>query len=160
MPKTELGNPFCNVPEIMGLRDFHNRNVVRIDGGKYDPETGCYTPTFVDVDLEAEIESCKDMCGVALMKNQLARGLAKPEDFYDDGRSGVDVSQIPATVHEANAKANEASQQLAELAKALGLKDGETYSASQFEDALAQAVAKAVQAQAAKPATEGGSSNE
>lgn len=121
--------------------------VTRCVGSEYDKELGCVVPVFEEVDLVAEIQACRNMCGVELMRTLLSQGKAKPEDFYDDGNSGIDTSVIPGSVHDAAKAAEAGQQQFAALAKALGVEDGEALTAAQLEKALTAYIAKAVSEQ-------------
>ena len=137
-----------------------SHTVFRSVGSELDKDTGTVTPVIEEVDIYQEIQACQNMCGLELMKTLLAQGKAKPEDFYDDGRSGVDVSSVPSTVHEAQALAEQGNQQFAELAKALGIEDGETLNAAQLEKALTAYIAKAVSEQTKAAPSSEASTNE
>lgn len=152
---SRLINPFIRYDRVNKPFEDGSHTVFRITGSELDKETGTVTPIIQEVDLYEEIQSCERMCGLELMKTLLAQGKAKPEDFYDDGHSGVDVASVPSSVHEAQALAEQGQQQFAALAKALGIEEGETLNAAQLEKALTTYIAKAVSEQTkAAPVTE------
>lgn len=141
-----LINPFCVNPAPVQQPALDNVFVHRITGTEVDRETLSVKPVYEDVDLVAEIQACKDLAGLDYMKSQLAAGLASPEDFYDNGQSGFDTTVIPETVHEAAKKADAASADIAEIAKAIGIDGDEPLTAAQFEKALTAAVKARVDA--------------
>lgn len=143
----KLINPFCVVTNVDKPFGPGETRVPRVTGSEYDQETGAVLPIIEMVDIEEEIQACRNMCGVELMRTLLSQGKAKPEDFYDDGNSGIDVSLIPGSVHEAAKAAEAGQQQFAELAKALGIEDGEALTAQQLEKALTAYISKAVSEQ-------------
>lgn len=155
MASPKLINPFIRYNRENKPFSDGSHIVFRSVGSELDKETGTVTPVIEEVDIYQEIQACQNMCGLDLMKTLLAQGKAKPEDFYDDGQSGVDASAIPSTVHEAQALAQQGQQQFAALAKALGIEEGETLNAAQLEKALTAYIAKAVGEQTkAAPETE------
>jgi len=155
MASLKLINPFIRYNRENKPFPAGSHLVSRVTGSEYDKELGSVTPIIEEVDLFEEIQRCKSMCGLDLMKTLLAQGKAKPEDFYDDGHSGIDVSSVPGSVHEAQALAEQGQQQFAALAKALGIEEGETLNAAQLEKALTAYIAKAVGEQTkAAPETE------
>lgn len=123
--------------------------VMQVTGMDYDKDVGTFTPIFEKVDLVEQTIKCKSLAGFDLMRTLLAQGKAKPEDFYDDGSHGVNVAAVPANVHDALAAAEQGNQMFVELAKALGLEEGETLNSAQLEKALAAFVAKQYNAAAA-----------
>lgn len=111
--------------------------VFHATGVEVDKDTLVVSPVYEKTDLHQILEDGKEYCGLDYMKKRLRMGLAKPEDFYDDGKlDGVDLGAVPETPHDA-ARISEATQsQLASLAKYLGLEDGREYTADQLEAAL------------------------
>lgn len=146
-------NPFCRVPVRDVKRAPQKEGIVFIVQGGEFTEAHEYRPNFVAHDLDAEIESCKELAGFEYMQQQLKTGRASIEDFYDDGKHDFDQSQVPETIHEANAQANDLNAQLADLAKTIGVPEGEAISGAQFEKYLSEYIAKefAKQQAAAKP---------
>lgn len=143
----KLVDPFVKkVPTYIPFPDGE-KLVCRVKTTEISEETKSLVPVFEFVDLTEEIAKCQGLAGLDLMKTLLAQGKAKPEDFYDDGRSGVDVTAIPSDIHAAKAAAEAGQQQFAELAKALGVEDGEALTAQQLEKALTAYIAKAVSEQ-------------
>lgn len=130
-------NPFCRpYKPVKSLGDQDGKYVFRIGKVCVNPETMAVEVEYEKVDSQQEIEACKSLCGVDLMKAKLKSGLASPEDFYDDGKAGVDTTQIPTDVHTIRRFADMQSDQLAALAKKIGIKVDETVTPQQFEDAL------------------------
>lgn len=149
-------NPFCFVPERQIKRVLGKPGLVtRYEGGEFT-EDHSYIPGLVAFDLDAEIQSCKELAGFEYMQQQLKTGRASIEDFYDDGKHDFDQSQVPENIHQANAQANVLNGQLADLAKTIGVPEGEAITGAQFEKYLSEYIAKefAKQQAAAKP--EGG----
>lgn len=137
--KPILKNPFCHVsafnPILKGeLKTF------RVSTVKMSKSRGSAFPVYEPYDLDAEIESMRNMCGMELMRSLLAQGKAKPEDFYDDGQHGVDNTVFPSTVHEARMLAEEQGDQITALAAALGFKPGDKISGDILEKALTSKV--------------------
>lgn len=130
-------NPFCR-PYVPGkpIGDSDGKYIYRIGKVTVNPETLVVEVEYDKVDSQQEVEACKSLCGVDLMKAKLKAGLVSPEDFYDDGKSGVDTTQIPTDVHTMRRFADMQSDQLAALAKKIGIKVGESVTPQQFEDAL------------------------
>lgn len=157
--KVPLVNPFLT-RKVRGQRllDLGCHPVYRASSMQVDEKTHQTAPVFEEYDLREEIVKCKSLAGVDYMKRLLATGQAKPEDFYDDGKSGLDTTLFPSNVHEAREKANEGNDELAKIAAALGATE-EGITQKSLEDLL-KAKIKTIweeqQAQANKITTEGG----
>ena len=150
-------NPFrtLKVPTV-SLPDLHGEKLFRVSRMKLDKKTGTVEPVYEAFDLQPEIDACQELAGVDYMKKLLKTGQATPEDFYDDGKSGIDNTLLPKTVHEAKALADQNNAQIAELCKTIGVPEGETLTGAQLESYLKDYVRKqfeAYQAEHAKEAT-------
>lgn len=157
--KAPLVNPFLS-RKVRGQRllDLGCHPVYRASSMQVDEKTHQTAPVFEEYDLREEIVKCKSLAGVDYMKRLLATGQAKPEDFYDDGKGGVDTTLFPSTVHEARDKANEANEELAKIASALGATD-EGITQKSLEDLLKSKIKQLweeQQAQAKAAPTAGG----
>lgn len=132
-----LVNPFCrpNV-KVSPIGSPDGKYIYRVQTVKVDPETLVTEPVFEKIDSQAEIDACRSLCGMDLMQAKLKAGLASPEDFYDDGKSGADLTKIPSDVHQMRRLADMQADQLAALARKIGIKVGEDVTPQQFEDAL------------------------
>lgn len=115
-----------------------------------DKDTMLVTPVYDRSSWKEEIIAQKDNCGMELMRRQLRLGLAKPSDFYDDGKSGFDTSVLPETVHDARKNADELNGEIAKIAQAIGLDDTQALTADQLIDKLSAAVKARFDAQAAQ----------
>lgn len=133
--KPVLKNPFCHVSAFNPVVEGEYK-AFRVSTVKMSKSRGSAFPVYEDFDLDAEIESMRNMCGMELMRSLLAQGKAKPEDFYDDGKHGVDTTLFPSSVHEARKLADEQGDELTKLASALGFKPGDTISGELLEKAL------------------------
>lgn len=158
-PMVAKVNPFQTLKvRHQAYQSLKAQNVVRATSMEIDKETHQTRPVFEEFDLIEEVVKCKDLAGVDYMKRLLLTGQAKPEDFYDDGKSGVDTTVFPSTVHEAREMANQSNEELAKLAKALGATD-EGITQKSLEDLLKAKVKELwdeQQAQAKAAASEGG----
>lgn len=159
-PVEKLINPFIHRSTVGKPFVMTSPNVCRMVGSEYDKEVGAVIPVFEFVNLEEEIQACKGMCGMELMRTLLAQGKAKPEDFYDDGRSGADLTQVPQTVHQAKAFANAGQAQISELCKQLGIEEDQALTAAQLEKVLTAYIGQAVSAQTQAAPTSTESANE
>lgn len=135
--KTELVNPFCRqfVP-VKYNWDPEQAYVFRVKTMEVDRDTLVAVPVYDKVDLVAEINACRDLCGLEYMKVQLARGLAKPEDFMAKPSEFGDTTVVPQDVHTAKKIADMGNEELAKLAKIIGIKPGENLTPQLFEDRL------------------------
>lgn len=156
--KPTFKNPFCGSPAEISHPKLDNRKAWRIVSADVDKKTLITKPVFEEYDSQEEIQKCKDLCGIEYMKMLLKTGQAKPEDFYDDGKSGVDTTVFPETVHEAKKEAEKLNQEIAKAAKEAGAQEGEKYSSKQLEDLITAEVKKRFEAiQAQQPKAEGDS---
>lgn len=73
-------------------------------------------------DLDKEIQSYKDECGMAFVLRQIAAGRLSITDVADDGKGGADVLGMPETLNQACQLAQEAIALGKEEAAKLGLK--------------------------------------
>ena len=143
-------NPFCVVPTKPRVLDISPRLIKRLQEVKVDPETLETYAVYEDVDLQAEIDARINDCGFTYMQTLLRTGQAKPSDFADDGMHGIDATVIPETVHDAHRLAEENNAQLQELAKALGLQDGDVLTQDMIERKLTEKVQALYEAQKAQ----------
>lgn len=158
-PKEEIKEPKFVCPFHIRVLSDQNREpgelkiVKRIsDQVKVDKDTLVVSPVLEDVDLDAETQTYKDMCGLEYFKMMLAQGKAQPEDSHDDGAHSYDASIMPKTRYEAGKAADAANDVIAEVAKQLGIKDGEKVSESQLVELLSKKVAENMAAKAAAAA--------
>lgn len=90
----------------------------------FDPKTGKAIPDESDKkDLVALIQTYKDQCGVEAMKRLIKTGQAQPEDFSDDGKSGMDTTIVPDTAQGRANLAAAAAQQTDQIKQNLNLPD-------------------------------------
>lgn len=140
----------------LGVQDRQPGELVKVNriSGQVnvDKETLTVTPVIEEVDLDAEIQTYLNMCGLEYFKILLAQGKVTPESSHDDGKHAVDMSLMPKTVHEAAKVADRDSETIAMVAKALGLGDDDKLTAEK----LVSLLVKQVEANAsAKPAESG-----
>lgn len=140
--ETELVNPFCFVPNKVHFVDMSDPYIMRYVGVEVDPETHQTRAKYEKVDLVAEIQARKLDCGFDYMAMLLRTGQAKASDFADDGQHGVDMTQIPGTVHEAARLAQENNAMLQQVAAALGLNAEDVMTQGMIEAALKNKVAE------------------
>lgn len=135
-------NPFCREYVPHDPVDYSSQQFIyRVSNMTVDRDTLMVSPEFEKVDLIAEIQSCKMLCGLEYMKVQLQRGLAKPEDFMAKPEDFHDVTQVPQDIHTASRLADMRSGELAKLAKAIGIQDNEELTPELFEQRLKQYIA-------------------
>lgn len=128
------------------------RFVKRISGQvTVDKENLNVFPVLEEVDLDAEIQTYKDMCGLEYFKLMLAQGKVNPEDSHDDGAHSYDSALMPKTIHEASKVADSVSAVVGEVAKQLGIKDGDAVSQEKLIELLSEKVAANIAAKSAKP---------
>lgn len=137
--KTErkLVNPFGRpyVP-AKDAWDPSQAYVFRVKTMEVDHDTLVAVPVYEKIDLQAEIDACRGLCGLEYMKQQLARGLAKPEDFRAKPGEFGDTTTLPQDVHTAKKLAEMGNEDLSKLAKLIGIKDSEELTPELFEDRL------------------------
>lgn len=104
-------------------------------------------------DLDHEIQSYKDECGMAFVLKQIAAGRLSVNAIADDGQHGADLTGMPETLNDAcqlNIAATEAGIKAAQEA---GLK---VFSEEELNAYIQQEIAKAQAAKAAQASAEGG----
>lgn len=132
-----LVNPFGRPFTPLAPVDYSTqRFVYRVQTMNVDKDTLMVSPVFDKVDLVEEIQKCKNLCGLEYMKQLLARGLAKPEDFMAKPEDFHDLTQVPQDVHTAARISDMTNEELAKLAKIIGIKESEELTAELFEDRL------------------------
>lgn len=97
-------------------------------------------------DLDKEIQSYKDECGMAFVLRQIAAGRLSVDQIRDHGNEGMDITGTPQSVNDAsqlNLAAQEAGMQ---AASQLGMK---VYTEQEFQAALQKELQKAASKQAA-----------
>ena len=133
----KLVNPFCRDYVPQAELDYSSQGIVyRVQTMKVDPDTLIVSPVFEKVDIQAEIDACRSLCGVEQMQRLLANGLAKPADFAAKPEDFHDMTQIPADVHSAAKLADLRSEQLAKIAKEIGIQETEELTPELFEQRL------------------------
>lgn len=105
MAKIKMVDPFtgyvteCEPPVKLPHQDY---NVIDKIGLELDKETGnTKVVSQGKRDLDKEIQEFKDDCGFEGMRKLIAQGRAQPQDFYDDGAHGQDVTGLPDNVNDA-----------------------------------------------------------
>lgn len=101
-------------------------------------------------DLDKEIQSYKDECGIAFILRQIASGRLSIDQIRDDGKSGHDLLGTPTSINEAsmiNDAANSAAQ---EEADKLGIQLSE----SALQALIQKEIKKAADAKAAAAANQ------
>ena len=140
--------------DISNKEPKHLTLIPRItDQVEVDKETLIVRPVVETYDVQAEIQTYKNQCGLEYFKLLLAQGKAVKSDAYDDGEHGFDTSVIPETIHEAHNNAQAGADVLAELAKALGVKSGKAITSDDLLDLLSQQVKANEAAKAAAAST-------
>lgn len=155
----KLVNPFCRRTKRVLMPALDNKNIARVSTMKVNQETLQVEPVFESVDVQAEIQSCKDLCGLEYMKKLLASGQITAEDLQDNAGAEIDLTAIPQDQHEALRKANQVNEQLGKLAASIGCEEGKTYSSEEIERMLTAAIQKQYDAQQAAAAAAGGGEN-
>lgn len=122
---------------------------------KVDKEALKTVPVEDDfVDLDELILSYKDSCGMAAIQKLLAKGLASPGDFADDGLHGVDLTGVADNLNDAYQKQQLLGEKLAEIEAQLGLDSG-TLTADNYSDQIKAAIQAKLDAAAASVTKEG-----
>lgn len=98
-------------------------NRVETLGVELDKETGNTSAVVTStVELDKQIQEYKDDCGFEGMANLIQKGRATPRDFYDDGKSGGDFSQVPDNIHDAYRLAAKDSVKSGNILRELGVR--------------------------------------
>lgn len=133
----KLVNPFCRPFVPVEDIDYSSQQFIyRVSNMNVDKETIIVSPVFEKVDLMAEIEAARDLCGVEHMQRLLASGLAKPEDFKAKPNEFYDLTGLPEDVHTASRIADMTNDELAKLARIIGIKESEELTPELFEERL------------------------
>lgn len=120
-------------PDILGVElDKDTGNTVVVSTGKRD--------------IPREIQEFKNDCGFEGMKNLIAQGKATPRDFYDDGKHGQDVANLPDNVNDAFRAAMAASSNSGNLFADLGVKPIYNRDGSIDQEATEKALTDAISA--------------
>lgn len=136
-------NPFCRPFVPAEDIDYTSQQFIyRVTNMSVDKETVIVSPVFEKVDLMAEIDAARDLCGVEYMQRMLASGLAKPEDFKAKPNEFYDLTGLPQDVHTASRLADLRSSELAKLAQYLGITADEELTPELFETKLKQKIAE------------------
>ena len=154
-----LIDPFNRRKHAPEQHDLGRRPVYKSTKTEIDKDNLTVKPVYEPYDLFELVQQGKTQAGVDYMKHLLATGQAVPEDFYDDGKSGLDTTLMPKTIHDAKAMADKAEEDIKAFAKASGAEDEEGYTQAKLE-ALVSAKVKEIfdkqQAAAASSKNEGG----
>lgn len=87
----------------------------------FDPKTGSTKVNSEDkVDLYSLIQTYKDQCGVEYIMGLVAKGMANPDKFADDGKHGGDAS-LAIDANDMYRDSLKADGSLSVLAKELGI---------------------------------------
>ena len=101
MPEAVKYTPFGTLIRKSKAVDC-SRKTIKQYGLELDKETGS---TFVvekdPLDLDAQVQTYKDQCGMELAQLQLKRGLASPEDFAAKPGDYGDTSMLPDNLNDA-----------------------------------------------------------
>lgn len=125
-PKSEKLNIDFNDVEELGL--------------ELDKETG-NTKVVVTGhrDIHREIQEFKDDCGFEGMRKLIEQGKATPRDFYDDGKHGQDVADLPDNVNDAFRAAVDSNKKSDAVLQELGV-NPKGMSQADVEKAITDAV--------------------
>lgn len=101
MPETVKYTPFGTPIRKSEPVDCSNKFLAQF-GLELDKETGS---TFIvgkdPIDLDAQIQTYKDQCGMDLAQLQMKRGLADPGDFAAEPGDYGDTSTLPDNINDA-----------------------------------------------------------
>lgn len=152
----QLVNPFCCCRNSVVLPSLDNVKVARVVSMEVDKETLTTSPVFDVFDVDEQIQSCKDLCGMEYMKKLLQSGQVTAEDLQDNAGADIDLTRVPQSPQEALRKANEVNEQIGKLAKAIGCEEGKKYTAQEIESMLTAAIKGQYDAQQAAAAAAAG----
>lgn len=96
-------------------------------------------------DLDKEIQSYKDECGMAFVLRQIAAGRVSLSEIADDGKGSVDLVGVPISINDACQLANAALEAGKEEAAKLGLK---AFTEEELQNYINQEIKKAQEAKA------------
>lgn len=88
------------------------------------------------IDLDALIQTYKDQCGMEAAKRLLKLGQAQPEDFADDGKSGLDCTVIPESAQDRANAAVAAKAQADAVKQKFGIPTDQDLTQEQFENLI------------------------
>lgn len=104
---TPFGGPVRPVYQSKYWKNVGKKTLAQFDL-KFDPKTGGTDIVQKDpLDLDAEIQSHKDECGMVQAELLLKRGLARPEDFAAKPGDYGDTSKMPDNINDAYQLAQE-----------------------------------------------------
>lgn len=104
---TPFGGPVRPVYQSKYWENVGKKTVAQFDL-KFDPKTGGTEIVQKDpLDLDAEIQSHKDECGMVQAELLLKRGLARPDDFAAKPGDYGDTSNLPDNINDAYQMAQE-----------------------------------------------------
>lgn len=152
----KLVNPFCRCRNSIVVPLLDNHDVARVVSMEVDKETLTTKPVFNVFNVDEEIQSCKDLCGMEYMKKLLASGQVTAEDLQDNAGADLDLTRMPESPQEALRKANEVNEQIGKLAQAIGCEEGKKYTAQEIETMLTAAIKQQYEAQQAAAAAAAG----
>ena len=110
MPETIKYTPFGTPIRKTEPQDCSNKFLAQF-GLELDKETGSTTIVVKDpLDLDAEIQTYKDQCGMELAQLEIKRGLASPEDFAAKPGDYGDISTLPDNINDAYRASLDAKQ--------------------------------------------------
>lgn len=138
----KLVNPFCRCSNSVVVPSLDNHDVARVVSVDVDKETLTTKPVFDVFNVDEEIQSCKDLCGMEYIKKLLASGQVTAEELQDNAGADIDLTHVPQSPQEALRKANEVNEQLGKLAQAIGCEEGKKYTAQEIEMMLTNAIKK------------------
>lgn len=125
-------------------QDFDHPDILGVD---LDKETGNTVVVSTGKrDIQKEIQEFKNDCGFEGMRNLISQGRATPRDFYDDGKHGQDVANLPDNVNDAFRAAMAASKQSGNLFAELGVKPVYNRDGSIDHEATEKALTDAINA--------------
>lgn len=154
---TPFGGPVRPVYISDYWKNVGKKTVAQFDL-KFDPKTGGTEIVQKDpLDLDAEIQSHKDECGMVQAELLLKRGLARPEDFAAKPGDYGDTSNLPDNINDAYQMAQECQKAIkVDLKQFKTDADVEAYVQAQIQAELAKQRQALKQAEAAKatPKTE------
>lgn len=104
-------------------------------------------------ELDPEIQSCKDECGIAFIMRQVAAGRLSVDAIRDDGQHGYDIEGLPETMNEASMIKEAAISQGDKAAADLGLVN---LTEADLQKFIQAEIAKAEEAKKASQETVGG----
>lgn len=105
-----------------------------------DKETLEPVTKVTERDLDKEIQSFKDECGMAFVLRQIAAGRLSADQIRDHGNEGMDIVGTPTSINDASQLNMSVQAQGVKAAQDLGMK---TYTEAEFQAALQRELQKA-----------------